>query len=354
MNLSTTDLLNYVSNIKFTPSTSLRDMISSHELETVSRIIDGAIPIACMGTADSSLKILNLAASQVKLLTKKAPPSNAVILMILFVMKNVISGDEMTKYNSSEDFFEKYPDFRDRDAGEQSLLRQNANWMHVLFLILPAKKNKGLALDVVPKFVEGFTATYITGSGQTKQTADRVKIYEGEGNVMPSKRYKWKSKSPVQPKRPYKKRETHKISKITAQESKQARCTLRRVAEDLFSGRDDKHFRSHVHFENVSSDSSRHSVMLDSSAPPVPFVRRESSFGRAAAAVASDSDLDPVDLLRNISALSDTSVSAACIDETQPYVVESSYDFEDFVAADQAMFSNYFRPSMCYGEEYCR
>jgi hypothetical protein len=41
--------------------------------------------------------------------------------------------------------------------------------------------------------IEGFDAIYITGSGQTKQTADRVKIYEAEGDITPTKRYKWKA-----------------------------------------------------------------------------------------------------------------------------------------------------------------
>jgi hypothetical protein len=46
---------------------------------------------------------------------------------------------------------------------------------------------------VIPKLIEGFDAIYITGSGQTKQTADRVKIYETEGGITPTKRFKWKA-----------------------------------------------------------------------------------------------------------------------------------------------------------------
>jgi hypothetical protein len=45
-----------------------------------------------------------------------------------------------------------------------------------------------LALAVVTKFVEGNEACYITGSGQTTATTDRVLIYQKEGQVVPNKR----------------------------------------------------------------------------------------------------------------------------------------------------------------------
>lgn len=48
---------------------------------------------------------------------------------------------------------------------------------------IPARKNKGLILTVVPKHVEGQQSRYVTGSGQTEATKDRVHIYELEGGV---------------------------------------------------------------------------------------------------------------------------------------------------------------------------
>ncbi len=81
---------------------------------------------------------------------------------------------------------------------------------------------------MVPKLIEGFDAIYITGSGQTKQTADRVKIYEVEGDVLPTKRFKWKARDefPLDatimsediqqpPRRIYKKRATVKKESLT-------------------------------------------------------------------------------------------------------------------------------------------
>lgn len=57
--------------------------------------------------------------------------------------------------------------------------------MCTFFNYVPAKKNKGLILQVIPKLVEGSSAKYITGSGQTQATKDRVFIYELEGGVQP-------------------------------------------------------------------------------------------------------------------------------------------------------------------------
>eukprot|EP01035_Chromulina_nebulosa_P018498 gene18498-24215_t len=55
--------------------------------------------------------------------------------------------------------------------------------MSLLFKIIPARKNKGLVIQVIPKLVEGWDVKYITGSGQTKATAHRVRIFETEGEI---------------------------------------------------------------------------------------------------------------------------------------------------------------------------
>ena len=69
--------------------------------------------------------------------------------------------------------------------------------MCTFFNYIPAKKNKGLILQVIPKLVEGSSAKYITGSGQTQATKDRVLIYELEGGVKPFHRGR-ESKASVQ------------------------------------------------------------------------------------------------------------------------------------------------------------
>lgn len=373
---STSDLLDYVSGIKFTSDMRLGDMLNAHEFETVSKVVEGSLSIVNADRIGATEKILNLASLHVKMLTKQAPPSNAVILMILFVLKHLVTmEDTLWKYKSTHDFLRSYPEFCERETSEHAILYENAIWMNILFRIIPAKKNKGLALDVVPKFVEGFSASYITGSGQTRQTADRVKIYEREGNVSPAKRFKWKTKGAVQLKRPYKKRDSPKYEAYSAHQTKQARCTLKRVAEGVVSGRfgagEGEVVRvKRAHFGDETSRVDMDNCHVGIAAiPPVPFSRRESSFGRAAAAVVFDNCSDPTSLLRSMSLLSDTSVDAmesmVELYRTQSSVYNDSnwcaagnVELDDYIGDFQPFDQNYFphllvSPLAAYGEECC-
>ncbi|KAJ1438343.1 hypothetical protein B484DRAFT_444655 [Ochromonadaceae sp. CCMP2298] len=102
---------------------------------------------------------------------------------------------ETMKYPVMENFTEIYGErFADEPDCERRALWHTANWMYIMFSMIPAKKNKGLAMQVVPKVVEGWDAKYVTGSGQTKATANRVSIFEHEGEVKPNERGKTKLK----------------------------------------------------------------------------------------------------------------------------------------------------------------
>ena len=97
-----------------------------------------------------------------------------------------VARDFPAKYESLEAFLDAYDEsFSKHLKSEQVKLFQTANWMCAFFNYVPAKKNKGLILQVIPKLVEGSGAKYITGSGQTQATKDRVFIYELEGGVKP-------------------------------------------------------------------------------------------------------------------------------------------------------------------------
>jgi len=80
-----------------------------------------------------------------------------------------------------KDFLEKYPDLRERNSTEQERLRHTANWMDLAFYTIQPRNNKTFVLNMIPRIVEGRNARYITGSGQTKPTADRVNIFRLEG-----------------------------------------------------------------------------------------------------------------------------------------------------------------------------
>ena len=93
------------------------------------------------------------------------------------------------KYATEQDFLREYNYcFSACDSIEVTNLFFTANWMSLLFATVDARGNKGLAMCVIPKVIEGFHVRYSTGGGQSAQTASRVKIYEHEGSVKPHER----------------------------------------------------------------------------------------------------------------------------------------------------------------------
>lgn len=129
---------------------------------------------------------------------------------------------EVLKYKNVDQFLASYTDrqfSKKYSEHEQINLMNTANWMTILFQMEKAKKNKGLAMDVIPKLVEGPSARYVTGSGQTVATADRVHIYEVEGNIEPmsrGRRRKAAVKPVAAPKHARVGPKVHKKRKITA------------------------------------------------------------------------------------------------------------------------------------------
>lgn len=148
------------------------------------------------------------------LVTIEASRSFYILFVLLKLLKQVFSSDASMKYPTLDNFQVAYDGaFNSRSVEEQLKLRNTANWMHILFQIIPAKKNKGLVLAVVSRFVEGFGVNYITGSGQTEATADRVRLYETEGGIVPMKRLKhFKTKSLVSGKPRAPKSRPHSVS----------------------------------------------------------------------------------------------------------------------------------------------
>jgi hypothetical protein len=67
------------------------------------------------------------------------------------------------KYQSLDSFLGAYPQFSGESASELIRLMKTANWMNFLFSKISARKNKGLVLEIIPKFVEGWQVRYITG-----------------------------------------------------------------------------------------------------------------------------------------------------------------------------------------------
>jgi hypothetical protein len=164
-------------------------------------------------------------------------PKDGIILQALWVLYltklKALTPDHALKYPTFESFFAAYRAILTTSSNEElNLLWHTANWMSRLFTMIPAYKNKGLAIMVVPKLIEGWDAKYITGSGQKEVTRNRVTIYETEGNTKPNYRGKLNHKpksspSPRSkvPKRTYRKKDSQAMLKT--QETIRSRRGLR-------------------------------------------------------------------------------------------------------------------------------
>lgn len=60
--------------------------------------------------------------------------------------------------------------------------------MDLAFYTIQPRNNKTFILNLIPRITEGRSARYITGSGQTKPTTDRVNLFRLEGNCEKIKR----------------------------------------------------------------------------------------------------------------------------------------------------------------------
>ena len=82
-------------------------------------------------------------------------PRLVLLVTVLHLLKPVLSNGGSfikMKYASVHEFMEKYPGFDGRALDERNALMCAGNWMKILFSIIAARNNKGLAMAVVKKF----------------------------------------------------------------------------------------------------------------------------------------------------------------------------------------------------------
>ena len=93
------------------------------------------------------------------------------------------------KYEDNYSLLAKYPEFQSIDKNvELDKLRAFANYMNFALHFITAKYNRQHVFNIVTKITDGKDVKYITGSGKTKSTADRVLIYNREGGIVPKPR----------------------------------------------------------------------------------------------------------------------------------------------------------------------
>ena len=140
------------------------------------------------GSSNGNLKMLNDNKNNIKKnsvaktnfkFEKESPEFYSLVVMFFYVLRQYIP----LKYISTYSFLEQYPEFIDRDPIEIGKLKICANWFDLVLFTVKPQNNKSFLLQVVPCISEGHQSRYITGSGESKKTSDRVNIFRTEGNV---------------------------------------------------------------------------------------------------------------------------------------------------------------------------
>jgi hypothetical protein len=132
--------------------------------------------------------------------------------LLLLMLRPIIP----IKYRQPDSFLKAYPQFQSRSSTESEKLRMTANWMDLAFYTVSPRNNKTFLMNLIPRLCEGRTVRYVTGSGESQATSDRVAIFRKEGKfekVTRPPRKKAKNESEIS-------REMAAIAQMQAQVSK--------------------------------------------------------------------------------------------------------------------------------------
>jgi len=204
------------------------------------------------------------------------------------------------KYQSIEQFLEAYQgNFQEESETEVYHLWQIANWMNILFKMITARKNKGLAMQVIPKIIEGWEVKYVTGSGQTRFTANRVHIFEVEGNTKANHRSKFKSgKRSGQGRRMGGQSSTREIAGMMP---KKRRKPKRKVQDDTSSEEMQYVYNHHDHDSTDMDEDDSHEDDEEGGEQLNPDVKKVYDFFANQRYQRDDSNYSDMDLVRDIS-----------------------------------------------------
>jgi len=108
----------------------------------------------------------------------------AIYVWILHLLKLYLRPEDFKYTSMYGDYREVYSDkFDSQTEEEQTKLFHTANWMVIFFQLVPPMHNKIMAINVVPKFLEGWEVKYTTGKGMTRATKNRYEIIHIESGM---------------------------------------------------------------------------------------------------------------------------------------------------------------------------
>ena len=139
-----------------------------------------------------------------------------------------------TFFRTTDELLREYPDFCLATTKEIKDLLLFRNMVKAALLVVEARLNKQLIIDIVARF-EGNFNKYITGTGQSLAVTRRVAIYEQEGNIVPEKR-PYRSKASPETSPTTNKRKMLPSSAPAESPSEVERQVKRRRAKEPISG----------------------------------------------------------------------------------------------------------------------
>ena len=108
----------------------------------------------------------------------------------------LVASATMAKFQTTAELIEGYPGFRTSTDYEKSLLLENANLTVSALTFIPPNQNKGIFLGIISRLSEGAGVKYVTGGGSSRNTLDRVLLFEREGNIQVRRRAVTKAPKP--------------------------------------------------------------------------------------------------------------------------------------------------------------
>jgi hypothetical protein len=279
---------------------------------------------------------------------KEGPFMFALWVTLLNHFKAYLTLADM-KYQTLDQFIQAYDGwFQQESEAEIINLWQVANWMNILFKMITARKNKGLAMQVVPKLIEGWEVKYVTGSGQTRFTANRVHVFEVEGNTKANHRSKFKSGK--------RRTEGRRISQPSSREiagmmPKKRRKPRKKVDDDFVSSEEEMQYV--YNFQQDSSDMEEEDDELDGEDIGMNDEIKEVFESFAAQRYQrDDSNYSDMDLVRDISSMCfddvplKRDVSWKEIPTTSNGGVAAAPEFMQCNAPEYIQVSNYYYSNM--------
>ena len=121
----------------------------------------------------------------IKIEDEKLIMLEAVVIILLSFHPEVCS----YKYIDNNALIARYPEFESTSrSSDLDKLRGFANFMNFTFYFVTAKLNRQHVFNIVTRITEGKDVRYVTGTGKTQSTSDRVLIYNREGGILPKSR----------------------------------------------------------------------------------------------------------------------------------------------------------------------